>query len=393
MSSPTRRAQVPWSSIPTELAGVVLRRLPCHADRVRFAAVCKQWRASARQTSPPPHYPWLALPDRTFYSLPGSAFRRLPLHLDRHRQLPHAQSSCGEWLVFERFDGAYTLVSPFSMSTTILLPGLSGTYAPNVPLLVATDQPVPDMLKLVVCSGNLVAAIVNDDEALTYSSKLALCRPGASSWWSSTPDELRDLQDIVSCEGKLYALDKFNGLFSVSVGTDRRTGNPTVSRVERLMGSPHGVLKHSSRYLLESSGTLLLVCREDAMLEGFSGGSMGGLELELEFEVLKADVERSRWTSVRSVGDDRVLFVGPWCSRAVHATGEHDPIYTAGNRIFFMVDASAKRYNHGYYGTQQEPFYCIVYDMSTQRSELFLEKPVRPLKGFPVTWLFPPTQR
>ncbi|KAF6997767.1 LOW QUALITY PROTEIN: hypothetical protein CFC21_013952 [Triticum aestivum] len=397
MSSPTRRAQVPWSSI-TKLAGVVLRHLPCHADRVRFAAVCKQWRASARQTSPPPHYPWLALPDRTFYSLPDSAFRPLPLHLDRHRQLPHAQSSCGEWLVFERYDGAYTLVSPFSMSTTILLPGLSDTYAPNVPLLVANDQPVPDMLKLVVCSDDLVAAIVNDNEALTYGSKLALCRPGASSWWSSTPDELRDLQHIVSCEGKLYALDKFNGLFSVSIGTDRRTSNPTVSRVERLMGSPRGVLKHSSRYLLESSGTLLLVCRDDTMLEWFSSAGLRSAlmdGLELEFEVLKADVERSRWTSIRSVGDDRVLFVGPWCSRVVHATGEHDPIYTAGNRIFFTVDLSAKRYDHRYYGygTQQEPFYCIVYDMSTQRSELFLEKPVRPLKGFPVTWLFPPTQR
>ncbi|XP_044377805.1 F-box protein At2g17036-like [Triticum aestivum] len=401
MSSVARRAPNCWSSIPTELAGVVLRRLPCHADRVRFAAVCKQWRASARQSSPPLHYPWLALPDRTFYSLPGSAFQPLPLHLDRHRQLPQAQSSCGEWLVFERFDGAYTLVSPFSMSTTILLPGLSDTYAPNVPLLVANDQPVPDMLKLVVCSDNLVAAIVNDNEALTYRSKLALCRPGASSWWSSTPDELRHLQDIVSCGGKLYALDKFNGLFSVSIGTGRRTGDPTVSRVEHLMGSPRGVLKHSSQYLLESSGTLLLVCREDVMFEGCSSGSMSALmdglelELELEFEVLKADLKRSRWTDVRSVGDDRVLFVGPWCSRAVHVSGacEQDCLYN-GDRIFFMVDVSAKRYNHRYYGygAQREPFYCIVYDMRTQRSELFLETTARPLKGFPVTWLFPPSQ-
>ncbi|XP_044979196.1 uncharacterized protein LOC123446704 [Hordeum vulgare subsp. vulgare] len=400
MSSPTRRrAHVPrWSSIPTELAGVVLRRLPSHANRVRFAAVCKQWRASALQSSPPSHYPWLALPDRTFYSLPGSAFRPLPLHLDRHRQLPHAHSSCGEWLVFERYDGAYTLVSPFSMSTTILLPGLSDTYAPNVPLLVANDQPKPNMLKLVVCSRDLVAAIIND-EGWMYN-KLALCRPGASSWRSSTPDQLCDLQDIVSCQGKLYALDKFNGLFSVSISVfgNMRTGSgePIVSQVEHLLYRPRGVLRHSSRYLLESSGTLLLVCREDAMPEQCSSTSMSAvmdgleLEMEMEFELLKADLERSRWTNVSSVGDDRVLFVGPWCSRVLHVTGEHDPIYTAGNRIFFTV--SAKRYNRCQYYGKQEPFYCIVYDMRTQRSELFLKTPVRPLlMDFPVTWLFPPS--
>ena len=204
------------------------------------------------------------MPDRTFYSLPGSAFRPLPLHLDRHRQLPHAQSSCGKWLVFERFDCAYTLVSPFSMSTTIPLPGLSDSYAPNVPLWVAQDAPKPYMLKLVVCSDDLIAAIVDDNEAWTYS-KLALCRPGASSWWSGTPDELRHLQDIVSCGGKLYALDSWDGLFSVSIGTDGRTGEPAVSRVDHLTGNPRRgrALGNSPRYLLESSGTLLFVCRED----------------------------------------------------------------------------------------------------------------------------------
>ncbi|KAE8800980.1 hypothetical protein D1007_23484 [Hordeum vulgare] len=396
MSSPTRRADVPrWSSIPIELAGVVLRRISCHADRVRFAAVCKQWRASALQSPPPSHYPWLALPDRTFYSLPGSAFRPLPLHLDRHRQLPHAQSSCGEWLVFERFDGAYTLVSPFSMSTTILLPGLSDTYAPNVPLLVANDQPKPNMLKLVVCSHDLIAAIVVDNEASTTYSKLALCRPGASSWWSiCTPDELRHLQDIVWCGGKLYALDSWDGLLSVSIGT----GDPTVSRVDHILHNPRWAVEDSPRYLLESSGTLLLVCREDRPMNKAKQTATGpvvvlcnALELQMgtRFKVFEADLAGPRWIWLTSVGDDRVLFVGPWCSRAVHVTGAAEQ--DTGCRIFFTEDASAGRYNHRYY-QKQEPFYCSVYDMRTRRSHLFLDTPVCPLKGFPVTWLFPPSQ-
>ncbi|XBJ27895.1 hypothetical protein VPH35_005089 [Triticum aestivum] len=364
MSSVARRAPSCWSSIPTELAGVVLRRLPCHADRVRFAAVCKQWRASARQTSPPPHYPWLPLPDRTFYSLAGSAFRPLPLHLDRHRQLPHAQSSCGE-----RFDGAYTLVSPFFMSTTILLPGLSNACAPNVPLLVANDQPVPNMLKLVVCSH----------------------RPTTSSPRSLMNNEAWTHCLILSCEGKLLALDSRDGLFSVSIGTDRRTSNPTVSRVEHLMGSSRGVLDDSPRYLLLPPTRRSRECWRDSAVVLWNGLE---LQMKTKFKVFEADLARSRWASLRSVGDDRLLFVGPWCSRAVHVTaaGEQDRLhrdrifFTEDDRFFFLAEIFGNRSKTG-----PSFFYCNVYDMRLRRSQFLLETPVRPLKCFP--WLFSPSQR
>jgi hypothetical protein len=103
-----------WSDIPQGLAGLVLRLLPAYADRARFAAVCPQWRAAARQLPLPPPLPLLAFPDGTFYSLPyGKPFRfpgfgcagsrlqgrrlwqvaRLParqrLLLGRRRPLPH----------------------------------------------------------------------------------------------------------------------------------------------------------------------------------------------------------------------------------------------------------------------------------------------------------------
>ncbi|KAM0826633.1 hypothetical protein ACQ4PT_068742 [Festuca glaucescens] len=146
-----------WSAVPTDLGDITLRHLQHHADRVRFGVVCREWRSCAQQNTPPSHFPWLALPDRTFYSLPDSAFQLLP-------------SSCGEWLVFTRMDGGYTLVNPFSMSTTMVLPRLSTEPSH------AIDNP-PPFMKLVVCSPNLVAAVVGAG----WPHRLALCRPGAPS--------------------------------------------------------------------------------------------------------------------------------------------------------------------------------------------------------------------
>lgn len=98
---------------------------------------------------------------------------------------------------------------------------------------------------------------------------------------------------------------------------------------------------------------------------------------------------------VRSVGEDRVLFIGPWCSRSVvvrvEGQCEEEGVSCMGDRTFFVEHAGAEGYDDRYY-RKREPFYCSIYDMRMQRSELFLETSVRPLKGFPVTWLFPPSQ-
>jgi hypothetical protein len=57
MASP----QDPWSNIPLDLAGLVLKCLPTHVDRIRFAAVCPQVCSVVRQIKLPPPMPLLAL--------------------------------------------------------------------------------------------------------------------------------------------------------------------------------------------------------------------------------------------------------------------------------------------------------------------------------------------
>nr|XP_034580143.1 uncharacterized protein LOC117843602 [Setaria viridis] len=98
-----------WSDLPTELAGLVLSRLPAYSDRVRFGAVCRHWSFSTTQHCLPP-------PDGTFFSLPHSESFQFPDSVGCH-------SSSGEWLVF-LCDGTYSLKNPFS-KVTLTMPKLS----------------------------------------------------------------------------------------------------------------------------------------------------------------------------------------------------------------------------------------------------------------------------
>ncbi|TVU24400.1 hypothetical protein EJB05_26834, partial [Eragrostis curvula] len=104
-----------WLDIPLEVADLIICRLPAHVDRVRFAAVCSQWRVAAREAALPPPLPLLTFRDGTVYSLPGSE----PFHLPACEGYT---SACGSWLVFSHEDGCF-LKDPFS-NTTVTLPSL-----------------------------------------------------------------------------------------------------------------------------------------------------------------------------------------------------------------------------------------------------------------------------
>ena len=106
-------ARDPWSNIPVDLAGLVLKRLPTHVDRIRFAAVCPQWRSAARQVRLPTPLPLLALKaGDIFYSMP----RGEPLHFAGCNGF---DTACGNWLVYRRVC-ELLLVDPFSGATMTL---------------------------------------------------------------------------------------------------------------------------------------------------------------------------------------------------------------------------------------------------------------------------------
>lgn len=84
-----------WADLRPELVGLVLRRLPSLADRVRFGAVCREWRnIVARQEPLAPPLPWLTLLDGTFLSnLHSGEIHRM--HVPEDASL---HGSVGNWL-------------------------------------------------------------------------------------------------------------------------------------------------------------------------------------------------------------------------------------------------------------------------------------------------------
>ncbi|XP_037462141.1 uncharacterized protein LOC119333309 [Triticum dicoccoides] len=97
--------------------GVVLSRLPSHANRVRLAAVCRPWRSNARLLRPlPPLLPWIALCDGTFLSLPDGAVHRLPVADDG----VSVRASTGSRLFLVHGDGRCSLMNPSPSATTPL---------------------------------------------------------------------------------------------------------------------------------------------------------------------------------------------------------------------------------------------------------------------------------
>ncbi|KAM3311691.1 hypothetical protein ACQJBY_031985 [Aegilops geniculata] len=256
------RYQRSWSDIPPELAGLVLLRLPAHSDRVRFAAVCRDWCACARQHQLPPPLPWFILPGGTFFTLPHSESFQIPNGAEFH-------SSCGEWLVFARDDICY-LVDSFS-KVTLKLPDLDMYDRIEEPdevinghsmCYIYLDVDVTmSIYKVIVCSMLLVAAIVDIGDL----RNLAVCRPGGNLWFVSALGYDRSL-DIILHGGKLLTVDGWRNLCVINVEEDSDNGSLFISRIERIIKGPPwpfrqfpGGLLVFDQYLVESHGALLLV--------------------------------------------------------------------------------------------------------------------------------------
>ncbi|CAO2189938.1 unnamed protein product [Urochloa humidicola] len=343
----------PWSSIlQPKIAAAILRCLPSHADRVRFAAICQPWRAAATAhlLSHPP-LPWLALPDGTFFSFPSSAALRFP------SSFPAAAAggyvgSCDDWLVFAaggENDG-YLLANPFT-GAAARLPSLSRVRfvvgdggAPLSWRSIADDWRSPfgaTLRKVAMCPGGRIAAAIVGDGRV---GKIAMCKvagagssSSASSWVMSGHDAWRGITDMAVYDGKVYAVEETGDLFAMPTGVDARTGEPTVvwaRCVVKASDSDAAPARRrrkqppaSMRYLFLHGGRLLMVHRTVVTGDG-GGGAMA------KFAVFVADLAAARWSEVGSVGDDTALFVGRWRSLARRVS----PYGMPGNRIHFLDD-------------------------------------------------------
>ncbi|CAL4995882.1 unnamed protein product [Urochloa decumbens] len=383
----------PWTDLPPELLDLVFLRLPTHADRAFFPAVCRTWCSVARQCRLPlpSPVPWLVLPGGNVISFPHGKTFQLSEGVRYH-------NSCGEWLLLSRDDSSCFLMNPFTKAT-MPLPSLSSYSYYEEPVEVPKDcmpheneTPGPwsrnkdaeeiSILSLVVCSTRLVAAIV----AVGALGTIALCRPGASAWSVSSHEDCRCLSHMVFFQGKLYALDSNTDpkdLIAIHIVDDHDCSEPRVSRIERLIqGAPlppqnHFFCKH---YLLESHGTLLMIRRKLSIkAELPSGRRYAGTLVagSSKFEVFEADFEQGSWSELRTLGNGQALFLGRGCSRAVRVS----PYDLSRDCLFFIDD-----YTNWLW--KKTTTSCEVYDMKDEKVYSSLPTVSWKSGDLPATWLF-----
>ncbi|KAL6888479.1 hypothetical protein ACP4OV_009505 [Aristida adscensionis] len=370
----------PWPALPPDVAGEVLLRLRSYADRACFGAVCRSWRFSAEQHPLPPRLPCLVFADGTFRGFPED---------DRPFRLPAAaghRGSCGEWLLFKRVDGAYSLASPFSKAAAaaVPLPSLSSVRAHHEPICAVDERDVPEYdvrwwrLRELLADGE-------PEPRRWRLGKLALCRPGAAAAWSvSSADQWRRIKDMVVHRGELYAVDHNEDLLAVTVGGD---GVPRVSGIGRAIeGAPPELEVPARRvtlhYLVDSGEALLMVRRE--VCRGRRPGQ--GRDLEERFAVFKADFRSSRWAEVSAVGEGVALFVGRWCSRAVRVPEERRRQWAG--RVFFLEEGVR---HERQLLTRGQRYSLSAYDVRSRTTNSLLPA-VTSRDGddlLPATWLFP----
>ncbi|TVU39089.1 hypothetical protein EJB05_12493, partial [Eragrostis curvula] len=380
MAEVTQRSGHPpsWADIPRDLAGLVLRLLPAYADRVRFSAVCPQWRAATRQLTLPPPLPLLALPDGTFFCLPdGKRFRFSGFGFAGYKS-----AACGRWLVFPRDDECF-LVDPFSRAT-VTLPALSrvrlrppnavakytqrGNLQTPHPFLtwmhIKDWEGMPTLHKLILCSPNLVAAFVGSGPFV----QILMCQPGASSWSVRANDRCMWFEDMAFYQGKLYAIAGVTRSFLSSTSAKIQALEIHRSRKigQAIKGDPDPMVDAwlpvdpafvKKLYLVESRGTLLMVRRKVDRIS--TEGSILFTAGKSEFEVYRADIEHSRWVSMTTLGDDQMVFLGRCCSRAVYASEYGMP----SDHIFFLDDDKVDVTDYLY---DKESTSVGVYDMKTR---------------------------
>ncbi|CAM0146001.1 unnamed protein product [Urochloa decumbens] len=314
-----------WSELLPELAGLILRLLLCHIDRLRFSCVCRRWRLAAQQHRPhlPPALPFVCLNYTAFLSLPAGEARRAAAAAAAPAAEGISCHGCFDgWLLYgphERYSNIdkCSLTNPLS-GATIEMPLHLGDRAKSNMLYTR---------KFIVCSPDLISAGCSDC--------VAFYRPGDPSWSVSPSNDNRGYYvDFAFYRGKIYALNNLaDELFVHEAGSGAavehaikaQSPNNTVGDLDKNKLSCHYlVVSCTGKKLLMVKWTVPPYHRRRPTTN-FDG---------ITVEVFEADLEEGRWLEVSSLDDVEALFLGRGCSKAVRFNGEDERFQ--GNRVYVL---------------------------------------------------------
>lgn len=358
--APQRRS---WADLPSDILGVVVCRLPCVEDRARLRSVCRAWHATARlHRTPPPPLPLLVLsnfkfsrfsPDATM-----TATRRIPLPGEVAAHNVRCVGSFEGWLAGVQpnkgryyGDGKCFLVNTFSRDVVRLPPPSAAThfvdaYSRSLPIIngsgvvhctIHAAQYVMSFCKVVLSSSPDAGSecIVVAFSVHRNGAKLAVWRPGMTSWCVCHGGCISKFSDIAFYQGKLYMLSKLTtNLFAFEITEDGC--GLMVSRVERCVAElPEVKDSYGQRWnIVEWRGKLLLVVR---YLGGGGGGE--GWHNICKVGVFVVDLSTSPlgFSEINSL-DGNCIFISPCSSKSFPACQyeevEDDVVYFIDGHLY-----------------------------------------------------------
>uniref|UniRef100_M8C5Z4 KIB1-4 beta-propeller domain-containing protein n=1 Tax=Aegilops tauschii TaxID=37682 RepID=M8C5Z4_AEGTA len=321
----------PWPDLPQELVGLILRRVPSHADRISFEAVCHDWRLAAKQQRPPA-MPWINLRVGSYQSIVDGKIYCFAAPSCRPR------ASFGSWFLYEH-SGQLFLHGLLSGNTpTIEIPCCyhectddcdvaAHDRGMTVTLMGGTAMARLTMYKIVVCSFHLLAAILYTGGTNTTFS-FAFYRPGTLSW---SLLRASDYKDIAFHRGRIFALTSTEELFIHEVMQPCHFEHIIEKRPATAAVDASEYFRVKFRLVVSSDETKLLMVRWS-----IPGGD-GIHRTMMKLQVFEAELQKKERIEVKDLGD-QVLFISNTCSRAiVSSTIEHTDIkFGGGNRVFLL---------------------------------------------------------
>ncbi|CAL4986558.1 unnamed protein product [Urochloa decumbens] len=334
----------PWMDLQPDLVDLVLRRLTSHTDRVRFAAVCRHWRYTVREYSLPvlpPVLPWISFPRGAIESLTLRYDDVGERHFFAFREEAVSSGSFSNWQLFRKEERGrpnrlhYYLRNPLSSAALMRLPDRceelvhlkpDGSYGVSSIQRSSSEFEISDVI---VCSNDLIAAIVSYPHHLGIKSVVVCCRPGMSSWSRGLYNRDHWYMDMAFYKEKIYAVTREGHLVAHEVV--KNSHMPTVCQIEEVILAP----SQSNSFFTTSFNNMscYLVISHTGKLLMVRWVSPYGNNREGVVKVFEADLETSQWIEVKSL-DGQVLFVSRNCSKAFSVSGHGGCL--KGDRIYFV---------------------------------------------------------
>lgn len=355
-----------WSAtFPDDLLAVVYHMIASQLGRVRFAAVCRSWRAAARCAQPVPALPLLLLSPR------DCSGTKALLHCPEDGAivpLRYPSKAVVKCIVGCHDEGwvASSLPDPFRIVN--LFSGAEVPLNKKQAIISCTSRyhgsGQVQILKVVFSgppkSGECILA------ALTYNCGIALCRVGCpNTGWSVEGCPNKPIVDILFWNGELYSLLYDGHLIKFEIGMNE-DGAPVITATHWLViqrighAISEGYYRDYVSYIFDLEGKFAMALRRQWL---------PNLDPFFKVFTLVPICEpnacyKQKWLEVTSLGD-HALFLGETFSKAVHVTGnmpggvKRNHIYYSHNcwldqnivvssdKVFFTI--SNDNVDHTYY--------------------------------------------